>query len=205
MTVSKFERIGRDTGKLVADKQAAYGDSFGRSGRVLKELYPEGIMPGDYDNVLTVVRMLDKIFRIATDKDALGENPFKDICGYALLAMGRDEDEKVVDAIVESRQPDKFSMASQWGLTGAPCREEAEEAASLIEDFYINTVTKYNVNFYPPSNDAHESPEEIAEECFHEVWRYMGNFEDLSARNSRSRDYLLARLEVHFGLKHGTI
>ena len=87
--LNKFERIGREVGKLVADKQEAYGDSFGRSGRVLMELYPEGIFPKDYENVLTIVRMLDKIFRIATDKDAMGESPFKDICGYALLAMGR--------------------------------------------------------------------------------------------------------------------
>jgi len=92
--ISKFELIGKHTGKLVSDKQEAYGDSFGRSGRVLKELYPNGIMPKDYENVLTIVRMLDKLFRIATSKDAFGENPFKDICGYAILAMGREYEEE---------------------------------------------------------------------------------------------------------------
>lgn len=86
-----YENLGREIGKLVATKQQAYGDSFGKSGDVMRILYPDGIPVDQLDDALTVVRVLDKLFRIATDKDALGESPWRDIAGYALLAVARSE------------------------------------------------------------------------------------------------------------------
>ncbi len=77
--------------KLVNEKQAAYGDSFGKSGQIVRILYPEGIPPEKIDDALTVVRVIDKLFRIATQKDAFGESPWRDIMGYALLAVARDK------------------------------------------------------------------------------------------------------------------
>lgn len=87
-----YSKIGSAIGELVAEKNAAYGDSFGRSGRVLRELYPNGISPENYNDLLTIARILDKLFRIASRKDAFGENPYKDIAGYAILAVGKHED-----------------------------------------------------------------------------------------------------------------
>jgi hypothetical protein len=37
--------------------------------------------------MLAITRIVDKLFRIATKKDALGENPFKDIAGYGILGV----------------------------------------------------------------------------------------------------------------------
>ena len=37
-----------------------------------------------------MVRVIDKMFRIATDKDAFGESPWRDICGYAILGISND-------------------------------------------------------------------------------------------------------------------
>lgn len=85
-----YEDLGAEIGRLVAEKQAAYGDSFGKSGEVLRVLYPEGIAPDQYDDVLSIARILDKLFRIATDRDALGESPYRDIVGYGLLGAARD-------------------------------------------------------------------------------------------------------------------
>ena len=84
-SLNKFEEYGRDLGKLVDRKQAAYGDSFGNAGKILKVLYPKGVSVEQYDDFLAITRIIDKMFRIATDKDALCENPFKDIAGYGLL------------------------------------------------------------------------------------------------------------------------
>ena len=84
-----YEELGRDVGKLVEEKQKAYGDSFGRSGEVLKILYPNGVRPEQLDDMLFIARVVDKLFRIATDKDALGEDPFRDIAGYGLLGMAK--------------------------------------------------------------------------------------------------------------------
>lgn len=86
-----YESIGSEIGRLVQQKQQAYGDSFGKSGQVMRVLYPDGIPPEKLEDALTVTRILDKLFRIATDRDALGESPWRDIAGYALLATRRAE------------------------------------------------------------------------------------------------------------------
>lgn len=91
-----YAKLGEKVGRLVAEKQLAYGDSFGRSGKVLEQLYPNGIKPDQYGDLLTIARILDKLFRVATQKDAFGENPYQDIVGYGLLGMGRHEKEVVV-------------------------------------------------------------------------------------------------------------
>ena len=84
-----FSILGEDVGKLVYDKQLAYGDSFGRSGECLRQMFPEGIKPSQYDDLLTIARILDKLFRLANDPSAFAENPYQDIVGYALLGMNR--------------------------------------------------------------------------------------------------------------------
>uniref|UniRef100_A0A6H1Z7I4 Uncharacterized protein n=1 Tax=viral metagenome TaxID=1070528 RepID=A0A6H1Z7I4_9ZZZZ len=92
-----FEKLGQTLGKLVDEKQAAYGDSFGRSGQVMRILYPSGIQPEQYDDALAVVRIIDKLFRVASKKDAFGESPGLDIAGYGLLMANRHNLEKPVD------------------------------------------------------------------------------------------------------------
>lgn len=89
--MADYKKLSLEIGELVEEKQKAYGDSFGKSAEVLKLMYPDGIPVSKYENLLTLVRVLDKLFRIATDKDAFGESPWKDIEGYALLARARDE------------------------------------------------------------------------------------------------------------------
>jgi hypothetical protein len=83
----RFEKLGREVGALVDQKQAAYGDAFGKAGEIFRILYPDGIRPEQYEDVLTMVRIIDKQFRIATDKHALGESPYRDIAGYGLLGL----------------------------------------------------------------------------------------------------------------------
>ena len=87
----RYEAAGRALGALVDVKQAAYGDSFGRAGDVLRILYPAGIRPDQYRDALAVVRIVDKLFRIATDRDALGESPWRDVAGYGLLGAAAAE------------------------------------------------------------------------------------------------------------------
>ena len=87
--MSNFAEIGEEVGKLVHDKRLAYGDSFGRSGECLRQMFPEGIKPNQYDDLLTIARILDKLFRIASDPTAFDENPYQDIVGYGLMGMNR--------------------------------------------------------------------------------------------------------------------
>jgi hypothetical protein len=85
----RYEGAGAAIGRLVDKKQRAYGRSFDLVGSVLKIVYPHGIRPEQYDDLGAMIRILDKFFRIATDKDALGESPWTDVAGYGLL-MNRD-------------------------------------------------------------------------------------------------------------------
>lgn len=91
---NQFEAMGQELGALVDEKQKAYGDSVGKADKIIRILYPGGIGPADISGVLLVVRILDKLSRIATDRDALGEEPWKDIAGYGLLGMKMVADEK---------------------------------------------------------------------------------------------------------------
>lgn len=89
--MKNYAKLGEEIGRLVEEKQAAYGDSFGKSGAVMRVLYPAGIAPEQMDDALCIVRILDKLFRIATDKDALGESPYRDIAGYAILGAVKSQ------------------------------------------------------------------------------------------------------------------
>ena len=80
-----YKEEGQKIGKLVDEKNHAYGDSFSLSGGILKVLYPKGVKVDQYNNMLAVIRVIDKIFRIATDRNALDEDPWVDIAGYAIL------------------------------------------------------------------------------------------------------------------------
>lgn len=87
---AKYEPIARAIGQLVDKKNQAYGDAFNKSGDFLKLLYPDGIKPEQYGDMLALVRVFDKQMRIATAKDALEENPWQDIAGYGILKAGKD-------------------------------------------------------------------------------------------------------------------
>tara|TARA_R110000824_G_scaffold396533_1_gene598067 strand:+ start:1243 stop:1524 length:282 start_codon:yes stop_codon:yes gene_type:complete len=87
----KFEKIANEIGKLVDEKNTAYGSSFLKSEKILQILYPDGVEPHQYKNMLAITRIIDKLFRIATNKDSFGENPFKDIAGYGILGAANEE------------------------------------------------------------------------------------------------------------------
>ena len=86
-----FVEIGNRIGELVRQKNLAYGDSFSRATDILEVLYPSGVQPHQYRDMLAVIRVIDKLFRLATRKDAFDESPWNDIAGYALLGIAADE------------------------------------------------------------------------------------------------------------------
>ena len=86
---SKYRKIAIEIAELVSDKQIAYGDSFGQSYKVLQVLYPDGVRPEDMKEFLTIVRVVDKLFRLSRG-DQGDESAWTDIMGYALLSLGRN-------------------------------------------------------------------------------------------------------------------
>lgn len=90
METDMISKIGESIIRTVQEKQAAYGDSFGQAGKIMAILYPDGIRPDQMTDALAVVRIVDKLFRIANFKSAFGECPYSDIAGYGLLGAVRD-------------------------------------------------------------------------------------------------------------------
>ena len=85
MRPGKYEHIGTEIGRLVDEKNRAYGDAFNKAGDFLKIIYPNGVKPEQYDDMLAIVRVFDKLMRVAHQKEAFGENPWRDIAGYGIL------------------------------------------------------------------------------------------------------------------------
>lgn len=90
----EFKQLGQNLGSLVDSKQAQYGDSVGKSPRMLAVLYPNGIPVHAFGDALLVVRVIDKLNRIAVrgpnGADGGGESPWQDIAGYGLLGARKD-------------------------------------------------------------------------------------------------------------------
>ena len=81
----RFASIAHQVGETVERKNTAYGSSFEKAGAALRLLYPQGIAPEKLDDALLIARIWDKLQRIATDRDALGESPYLDLAGYGIL------------------------------------------------------------------------------------------------------------------------
>ena len=89
-TKTEFELTAEEIGKLVSKKNKAYGNSFEEAEKFLKLLFPNGIPTDSYSDMLCIVRIFDKLKRIATDKDAFSESPYADLIGYGILGLVKD-------------------------------------------------------------------------------------------------------------------
>lgn len=87
-----FQDVAQDIGAILNEKAKAYGDSYKTGGDFVRLLYPNGVPVEAYDDLLTMVRMFDKMKRVANNPgqaDPGGEDPFQDVAGYAILAKVR--------------------------------------------------------------------------------------------------------------------
>ena len=90
--MSSLKEISIELGELLEEKNKAYGSAFSKSSKILEILYPDGIQPDQYTDLLLTTRILDKLFRIATDKSAFNEEPWKDIVGYGILGTFKENE-----------------------------------------------------------------------------------------------------------------
>lgn len=87
--VGKYEQIALEIGKLVDKKNQAYGDAFNKSDEFLKLLYPNGVSSEQYSDMLGVVRVFDKLMRIANGNKG-EENAWNDLAGYGILKSEKE-------------------------------------------------------------------------------------------------------------------
>ena len=84
-----FLSIAQEIASVLEKKNSQYGPAFSNAPKILEILYPQGILPQDYPNLLTIVRILDKLQRVATNNAEDSEDPWKDICGYSILPLAQ--------------------------------------------------------------------------------------------------------------------
>lgn len=87
---SIFQKIADDVGHLVTKKNIAYGSAYLVQGKFLRLLFPEGVHPDRYEDLLLIVRIFDKQMRLARRLDMSGESPYQDISGYGILGVDLD-------------------------------------------------------------------------------------------------------------------
>jgi len=85
-----FQELAEGIADLVTEKEKAYGSAFDKAGDFMRLLYPEGIKPDQYKDMLCTVRIFDKLMRIATsceDTEEKKVEAYSDINGYSLLGL----------------------------------------------------------------------------------------------------------------------
>jgi len=110
MTTKSFIELASDIGKLVEEKNKAYGSAFDRAGDFLKVLYPEGIKPDQYKDMLCIIRVFDKLMRIATAYEGTEEKKveaYSDLSGYGLLGLRASLEEQQITARKDNKDEEE--------------------------------------------------------------------------------------------------
>jgi hypothetical protein len=93
-----YEALAGEIGRLTDTKSKQYGDSAERAEKIMKVLYPNGVPVEAFRNALLIVRMCDKLCRIATQDttgvDGGGEDAWRDMAGYSLIGAKRNTEAK---------------------------------------------------------------------------------------------------------------
>lgn len=92
--MSKYGNIGAKIGSLCDEKNASYGDSIKFTREILEKAFPKGIPRERFNELFILIRILDKVNRILTNKGLPSESlkdSVMDIAGYAIRLCGELE------------------------------------------------------------------------------------------------------------------
>lgn len=109
--MKNFQELAKGIADLVAEKEKSYGSAFDKCGDFLKVLYPEGIKPEQYKDMLCIVRVFDKLMRIATSYEGTEEkkvDAYSDLMGYGLLGLRASLEER--EAQVQSKEKQELTQ-----------------------------------------------------------------------------------------------
>lgn len=131
MDYERIRALAKNLGEIVEEKNRAYGDSSNKTGMIMAILYPEGIRCEQMTDALLMVRILDKLSRIATDPSYNGESPWQDLAGYGLI--GQEMHHNCATTEPQDQEPDDI---------GEPINDEDPNMESL--DFIANAGHRWN-------------------------------------------------------------
>jgi len=81
-----FELKASRLAAILDFKHSSYGRTFYKIPKILEILWPGGIKCEEYEQLLAIIRVLDKIARLSNNTQDK-EDPWSDIAGYGLLMM----------------------------------------------------------------------------------------------------------------------
>jgi len=84
---SSFEGIALELSSMLEDKNRKYGDSYAKMAHVLPLFFPNGVPADKLLDAIFILRIVDKLMRIASNQPDEDEDPIKDVAGYAILRM----------------------------------------------------------------------------------------------------------------------
>jgi hypothetical protein len=131
---------------LVSEKEKAYGSAFDKAGDFLKVLYPNGIKSDQYKDMLCIVRVFDKLMRIATSYQGTEEkkiDAYSDMMGYALLGLR--------SSLIENNLP-KFKSEEQQAIANEAfekSNQQTQNSPSLQEAVLKETADYISEHKFP--------------------------------------------------------
>lgn len=147
-----FTELATNIGELVESKNKAYGSAFDKCGDFLKVLYPEGIKPEQYKDMLCIVRVFDKLMRIATSYEGTEEkkvDAYSDLMGYGLLGLraSLEEQESVKQTAKEKQLKEEGftpELVDRWKevLAKVESRDPDATAYSVEERALLKAADK---------------------------------------------------------------
>ena len=191
MTTEKtFQEMAKGIADLVSEKEKAYGSAFDKAGDFLKVLYPNGIKSHQYKDMLCIVRVFDKLMRIATSYEGTEEkkiDAYSDMMGYALLGLR--------SSLVENNLP-KFKSEEQQAIANEAfekSKQQTQTSPSLQEAVLKETADYISEHNFPLGT----SPDLI--ETMHKS-AMMTNEEIESFKKERAKDLLEFKMaqEEHY-------
>lgn len=79
-------KVTQALGKLLIEKNTAYGDATRRIVTTLQAYFPNGIPHDQISDAYYMIQILNKLSRVAENNDPAGEDPWLDSSGYSVLA-----------------------------------------------------------------------------------------------------------------------
>jgi len=91
MTKSKFKEIADKIGSMVEEKNVQYGDSYANTQKFLDILYPESIPVEKFSDIVCIIRIFDKLKKVAAQVESDEENPYADLIGITIRMADNQE------------------------------------------------------------------------------------------------------------------
>jgi len=107
-----FLEIATTQAELLEKKNKAYGNSFNKTSEHLKLLFPDGVVPEQYSDLMFIVRVLDKLSRIANSSLLPPEegrlDAYLDCNGYTFLGI-----KAILDELEEKKQEEQINVKAE--------------------------------------------------------------------------------------------